>query len=330
MNNLIGIKIFTPILLIGFNRPNVIKEAFAFIRASKPAILYVAIDQARSDVDGELQLVSEVKKIVQDVDWDCQVSYKFNETNLGAEKTVSSAVSWVLETEETVIVLEDDIIVPWSFLYFAQEMLEKYKNSDDVYMVSSNQFTPYKMDADYTFSIYGHTWGWATWRRAWNAFDLNIDVSSKYIEILEKGINQYTVEEQSFYKRRFEKMKSNGIGGSTWDLCWSYIRFINNGLTIVPKKNLSTNIGTYGLHAMGMAETHFLEYDENFVSRTHPHQILRNAAYDTYHFRNYINSNPGIIKRIWRRIRKISRIDLLFFSFKKRSYEAKKEKMLQL
>lgn len=328
MNNLTDIKIITPILLIGFNRPKVINEAFAFIRACKPTVLYVAIDQARNDVDGELQLVNEVKEIVQDVDWDCLVSYKFNETNLGAEKTVSSAVSWVLELEETVIVLEDDIIAPLSFFYFAQEMLDKYKDSSDVYMVSSNQFTPYKMNADYTFSIYGHTWGWATWRRAWCKFDLNTDVSKKYIEILEEEANQYTLEEQSFYKRRFEKMKSNGLGNSTWDLCWSYIRFVNNGLTIVPKKNLSTNIGTYGLHASGMAETHFLEYDETFISKTHPKRIVRDAHYDTYHFRNYIDANPKMPKRIWRGIRRVFRIDMLLFSMRKMSYEAKKKKML--
>ena len=330
MDDLRHISITTPVLLIGFNRPNVIRESFAFIRASKPAILYVAIDQARDKIIGELQLVNEVKEIVQKVDWDCQVSYKFNETNLGAEKTVSQAVSWVLESQETVIVLEDDIIAPKAFLFFAQEMLKEHLNSEEVYMISSNQFTPYEVNTDYTFSIYGHTWGWATWRRAWDKFDLNIEVSNDYLEILDNSLYQFTGIERDYLKTRFEKMIINGKGGSTWDLCWFYIRFVNRGLTIVPNKNLSSNIGVYGLHATGITETHFRDYDETFICKNFPNEIFRNVSYDLYHFENYMNNDIAITRRIWRRIKRISKIDKIFFILRRKIYESKKQSILKL
>ena len=330
MNELGNISITAPVLLIGFNRPNVIRESFAFIRASKPAILYVAIDQAREDVIGELQLVNEVKEIVQEVDWDCQVSFKFNETNLGAEKTVSQAVSWVLESEETVIVLEDDIIAPKAFFLFAQEMLKKYLYSEEVYMISSNQFTPYKMTTDYAFSIYGHSNGWATWRRAWDKFDLDTEVSDVYLEILNNLQDQYSEGEIKFLINRFEKMKSYGIGGSTWDLCWFYTRFINRGLTIVPNKNLTSNIGVYGLHATGITETHFRDYDETFICSNVPEEILRDVKYDLYHFKNYMHYDNAIIRRIWRRIKRICKIDNIFFNLRRKMYESKKQSILKL
>lgn len=325
MSKLKDVKITTPILLIGFNRPTVIQESFNFIRASKPQVLYVAIDFERAGVVGESELVQKVKEIVKDVNWDCKVFYKFNKINLGAEVTVSNAVSWVLESEETVIVLEDDIIAPKSFLYFAQQMLEQYKDQDDVYMISSNQFTPFKLEADYTFSIYGHTWGWATWRRAWNNFDLNIEVSNDYTEILDNSFYQFTSSERHYLKNRFEKMSSNEKGMSTWDLCWFYIRFINKGLTIVPNKNLSSNIGIYGLHATGFTETHFRDYDETFICKHFPNEIFRNVSYDLYHFKNYMNSDIAIIRRIWRRIKRISKIDKIFYNLRKKVYESKKQ-----
>lgn len=330
MNKLENLNIIVPILLIGFNRPDVIRESLNFIRAAKPAVLYFAIDQARDGIIGELELVNEVKEIVRNVDWECRVSYKFNESNLGAERTVSSAVSWVLDLEDTVIVLEDDIIAPMSFLHFAQDMLERYKDSADIYMISSNQFTPFRMDTDYTFSIYGHSNGWATWKRAWDNFDLNTGVSNEYLEILDDEYNKFSITERIFLVNRFEKMESYGRGKASWDLCWFYIRFINKGLTIVPKRNLSCNIGVYGLHATGICETHFREYDENFVCRNHPIGIRRNVEYDYHHFRTYMEENPNVLRRILVRLQKTLRIDILLLSLKRMSYEAKKKKILNL
>src|SRR5690554_2335775 len=116
-------KITTPILIISFNRPDIIKQTFEYIRKAKPTKLYVAIDGARREKEGEEKLVGQVKAVVENVDWECETHYKYNETNKGAEVTVSSAISWVFETEEYAIILEDDIVAPMSFLNFAQEML---------------------------------------------------------------------------------------------------------------------------------------------------------------------------------------------------------------
>ena len=111
-----------PVLLIAFNRPDTTGIVFQKIREARPTKLYVAVDGPRQNKEGEDELVEEVKKIVNNVDWQCKVQYKFNQQNKGCEVTVSSGITWALSFEEYVIILEDDIVAPLSFFLFVQKM----------------------------------------------------------------------------------------------------------------------------------------------------------------------------------------------------------------
>lgn len=290
----------TPVLLIGFNRPDVIRESFKFIRKAKPQKLFVALDGPRKEKDGEHQLVDDVRHIVEQVDWKCETHYMFNEENKGAEVTVSSAVSWVLQKEETVIVLEDDIIAPIAFFRFAQEMLLRYAENEKVYMVSSNQWTPFQMpnDEDYLFGIYGHTWGWATWKRAWQRFDLNVGDFKSVLKRIESDSLVNSKKEKWFWKNIIRGFQDRGQGKSTWDYCWSYIRFKEQGLSIIPKYNLTSNIGVVGLHASGATKHHFRPYNADYFASKHPQTICRNFDYDQLHLSEYLMKPYTLMVRL--------------------------------
>lgn len=282
-----------PILVIGFNRPEVIRETFSFVRAAKPTKLYIAIDGAREYVAGEIDLVEQVKNVFSDINWKCEVYRKFNNINRGAEITVSSAVNWVFEKEEFVIVLEDDIIAPLSFLLFAQEMLYKYKDVENIYQISGLQITPPPIEVvgndDYVFAMRGHTGGgWATWRRAWDKFTLYVDDFDCFLQSSKLDEMFLTKKEIHFSKSAIRKMKRKERGGNSWDKCWSYIRLREYGLSIIPKVNLTSNIGIYGLHANGKTNIHNMLYQNTFVVKNHPAVISHNKKYDKYHFENYL------------------------------------------
>lgn len=149
MDNLLN----TPVLIIAFNRPEIIRKTFAYVRAARPSKLYIAVDGPRTEKDGEELLVQSVKNEFANIDWDCEVYHRYNDSNKGAEVTVSSAVSWVLEHEECVIVLEDDVVAPLAFLKFAEEMLLRYAKNQNVYMISGGNFTPMQQSemSDYFF-----------------------------------------------------------------------------------------------------------------------------------------------------------------------------------
>lgn len=280
-----------PILIIAFNRPDISKQTFEVIRRLKPAYLYVAIDGARDNVEKEREKVNEVASMYHDVDWKCSAHYRHNERNMGAEITVSSAVSWVLTEHEFCIVLEDDILATDAFFDYARQMLERYRDNDKVYLISAAQFTPMdSMKTDYVFSLYGHTgFGWGTWRRAWQHFSMDLSDFDK--TIADKTIAQNFSCHQAYidFLKSVKKMKSKGSKNCSWDSCWSYVRIRDGGLSIVPRCNLTQNVGVFGLHANGFSNYHRLEGNQDFIVVHHPSSIKVDVMYDGYHYRNYLH-----------------------------------------
>lgn len=284
----------TPVLLVGFNRPDTISPVFDRIAAARPTRLYVAIDGPRPDQanpsdTAEDTLVEQVRQIVQQVDWPCQAHYRFNETNLGAEVTISSAIDWVFEKEEYVIIIEDDIIAPLSFFRFAEEMLVRYKDDDRISMVTGNNFTPIPLENgdDYLFAKYGHSTGWGTWKRFWQNFDLNLSVDEHHLsnDFLQTITN--SEKEMEFFRWAFNHIKNQGPGNSSWDFIGLYLHRVTNALAVIPRENLTSNIGTQGLHTNGRTDEHFRKVDENFVVKKHPEKVACYTAYDIHHFEAY-------------------------------------------
>lgn len=296
--------ITVPVLLIAFNRPDTTKTVFDKIRAARPVKLYIALDGPRENKEGEDELCNAVKEIVRHVDWPCDVAYKINEKNKGAEVTVSSAISWIFEKEEYAIILEDDIVASLSFFRFAQEMLIRYKDDERIGTVTGNNFTPIKLknNDDYFFAKYGHSWGWGTWKRAWKVFDLDVVVPDEHLKtsFLKKITNSKA--ERNYYRKKFKIIQKRGPGYSTWDNAGLYYFRINNRLSVIPRVNLTSNIGIYGFHAKGVTEHHFRSFDENFVVKNHPKKIECNIEYDVHHFKTFINRKKPLHKRVTKKL----------------------------
>jgi hypothetical protein len=293
----------TPILLIGFNRPEIIIQAFNCIAEEKPEKLFIAIDGPRENSPSDINLVSEVKRIVKNITWPCEAHYLFNNDNKGAEITVSNSVSWALEEEDSVIVIEDDIITSRSFFQFCEEMLLLYKYEEKIYMVSGGQFTPVELPGqeDYLFAIHGHTGtGWATWKRAWKHFDLFMDVDKRQIKIRQIRNKINCKEEEYYIMDSIMELRGNGVGGNTWDQCWLFIRFDEQGLSVIPRVNLTSNIGVYGLHTTGKTEHHYRPFDKEFVAKVHPAIVVCNRKYDAIHAKTYLFRRNMIMERIRR------------------------------
>jgi len=304
-------QISVPVLLVCFNRPDTTQVVFDKIRDARPEKLFVAVDGPRENKSDEDLLVEQVKAIVTNVDWPCETHYKCNETNKGAEVTVSSAIKWVFETEEYAIILEDDIVAPLAFFRFAQEMLIRYKNDDRIATVTGSNFTPIPVpgNADYFFAKYGHSWGWATWRRAWKNFDLNVEIPDEHLEksFLKAVCN--IASEVKFYQKRFKAIRDKGAGNSTWDAIGLYYHRVNNKLSVIPRVNLTSNIGVYGLHAKGETEHHFRPVDETFEVKTHPARVACFTKYDKNHFTTYINKKNPLLFRAVKKIKRIFRLN---------------------
>lgn len=231
----------TAILFLIFNRLDTTKQVFEQIRIAKPPRLYVASDGARSNKLGENDIVDSVRNhVLQNIDWECEVKTLFRETNLGCKYAVSGAISWFFEHEEQGIILEDDCLPSTSFFSYCATMLEYYKDDDKVMMVSGNNFIDSKrIKHDYYFLTIPHIWGWATWRRTWNLYDVEFFKKNKLEQInFPKFINS-----GEKYLKFWQEIFNVAHSVNTWDYQFSFTVFKHNGLCINPRYNLISNIG---------------------------------------------------------------------------------------
>lgn len=289
----------SPVLLITFNRPDTTQKVFDSIKRAKPAKLYVFNDGPRSGNEQDLLARKDIKNIISQVDWDCELLTNFPEKNLGCGPGVSSAITWAFNNEEALIILEDDTVPAAPFFTYCDILLEKYKDDTRICMISGNNYTENANNTDdsYFFSLYGHIWGWATWKRVWKNYDFemkdwrNFKESDQICNVFNKK------KEQKFFLTLFEKKFSSNIKG-TWDYQWFYCRIKNYGLSIVPQNNIVTNIGFYGTHTNNRSKEHLIPVNENFKIINEPAFVLINAKYDNYHFKHFINKKKSFFKRI--------------------------------
>ncbi|MBP9818065.1 glycosyl transferase [Candidatus Shapirobacteria bacterium] len=230
----------TPILLIGFNRPDLIKIVIDQIGKIEPSKLYIAIDGPRNRFDEEK--IDEIKRSIKNIKWKCDLKVKFQKDNLGCKYGPVVAMNWFFEHEEMGIILEDDVLADKTFFYFAQELLIEYKNDKRVGSISGNnfQFGHKNSDDSYYFSRYSHSCGWATWRRVWEKYDIEINSWSKNSEILDKVFAGWW--ERFYWRLIFNGIKTGEID-SAWDYQWNLMMWTEGMLGIIPNQNLVNNIG---------------------------------------------------------------------------------------
>lgn len=232
-----------PILFIVFNRPDTTKRVFEVIRQSKPSRLFIAADGPRPNKPGEEGRCQEVRKITENIDWECEVVRRYSNINLGCKTGVSSAIDWFFENVEEGIILEDDCLPDPSFFIFCRDLLSYHRENKQVMAISGNNFQhgATHEKASYYFSRYPHIWGWATWKRAWKKYDVTMadyPIFKKTGQIKKLFTKRAT---QRYWIKLFDKLYQNKI--DTWDGQWVFALFKNNGLCATPNQNLISNIG---------------------------------------------------------------------------------------
>ncbi len=292
----------TPILFIIFNRPDTTFQVFKKIKELRPTKLYIVADGARNEKKNEDILCSETRKILDLIDWECEVFKNYSDINLGCKKRVSSGIDWFFENEEQGIILEDDCLPDQTFFKFCEEMLEKYKDDDRIGMISGDnfQFGKIKNEYSYYFSKYSHIWGWATWKRAWAKYD--VALSNWPDTKRQKGLDQiFGNKKDAFYwSSIFDDVYNNKI--DTWDYQWSYACFTNNYLSIMPSVNLISNIGFGDLQS---THTKRISKFANMVTSplqfplNHPVNIVKDIESDNITQRNNYPFWKHFIKKLF-------------------------------
>jgi len=248
----------TPILFLIFNRPNLSEITFQKIRDVRPAKLFIAADGPRVGHQGDLVNCSKTRETVLSmIDWECEVKTFFRDENLGCGRAVSSAITWYFDQVEQGIILEDDCMPIPFFFEYAQILLNRYKTNTNVMHISGNNFvTSFKTQHGILFSKYPHSWGWATWRDRWFHYTLELPNASTNFNLVDYGF--LNKQQRKYWVDVFKNTQSRAI--ETWDYQWFHTLWRNNGVAIIPRYNLVTNIG------FGEEATNTKSLDDRFSS----------------------------------------------------------------
>jgi len=226
-----------PILIIGFNRPEMLSNLFQALKTSKPKNILFAVDGPRINQPADLIKVKQVQESIKRVDWHANIETRFRSENLGLKNSVVDAVSWAIEEYGEVIVLEDDAIPGPEFYEYMTFTLSKFRMNTQIGHVSGYNQVPKPFISNpqnlYRLSIYPESYAWGTWSRSWKFYKDELTINSElYLEKLFSRLvwNQY-----------FDLAREELI--STWAFRWINALWDNKFVCISPNVNLVSYIG---------------------------------------------------------------------------------------
>lgn len=299
----------TAVLFLVFNRPDVTSRCFAAIRAARPTRLYVAADGPRAGKENEVELCERTRSIATGVDWPCEVKTLFRSENLGCARAVSGAIDWFFSAEPEGIIMEDDCLASPDWFRFAEEMLNRYREDTRVMCISANHFhgESHVPECSYFFSRYNHCWGWASWRRAWVMYDSEMDAwpslrDTRWLRAIGYGSRSFA----AYWTLIFDCVRAGKI--NSWAYRWTFSCWAQNGLTVLPGRNLVRNIG-FGEEATHTGAGNRLEdlmalESMDFPVR-HPLRVLPDWEADSWTDRNVYGIDGFLFFR--RQIRRLLR-----------------------
>lgn len=292
----------TPILIVFFNRPDTLKSVIESLKIVKPKYLYVAQDGPRVGNQEDVRNCLECRKVLSSsINWDCKIIELYQDKNLGCKIGVSTAITWFFDNVEEGIILEDDCVAHYSFFNYAEYMLDKYRDNDDIGMICGSNVTSHigsPIENDIYFSKMPLVWGWASWRRTWRNYQVDIPSwpRSRYLlSFLEDSIllqNWISI----FNRVYLGKIK-------TWDYQLNYMLWQNSQLCVIPKYNLITNIGFDDRATHTKTKPEFLDEisKDGFSPNCNwnlPSDVIVRRDLDNLFLKNQIDPNVSYIKNI--------------------------------
>jgi hypothetical protein len=304
MNNYI---VQNPIAFIIFNRPDNTKIVFNQIKSVKPSKLFIIADGPRENFF-EKQKCIESLEILKQIDWECNLYTNISEYNLGCKLRLSSGINWVFQQVDKAIFLEDDCVPNTTFFRYMDFLLDYYKDNKDIMLISGNNFLLGKKNItdSYFFSKYHFIWGWGSWKRVWDHYDVNI---SDYPLLKSKNFltNYFSnTREIKFWYNILDLVYDNKI--DTWDYQLGYLIWKSRGLVICPKYNLVSNIGfdENATHTKEKRKISNLHTKNLEFPISHPKEIIFDYKADQIAFKHFFEwGKKSIFFRIHRKIKSI-------------------------
>ncbi|MDN3551779.1 glycosyltransferase family 2 protein [Mucilaginibacter aquaedulcis] len=233
-----------PIALFVYNRPDHTRRTLIHLQKNVLADesrLYIFSDAPKTDADREK--VEQVRQVIRET-WSFK-SVKIIERsqNLGLAESIISGVTQLVYEYGKVIVFEDDLLSsPYTLEYF-NEALTYYAKQEKVMHIGAYMYNLKDKGLPESFFYRAaSSWGWATWARAWNHFEPDIDKLIARFDPLD--ILRFSIEGKMNFWRQVQEFKAGK--NNSWAIRWYASIFLRGGLTLNPSRSLINNIGHDG------------------------------------------------------------------------------------
>jgi hypothetical protein len=203
--------------------------------------LYVFMDEARND--SEADDVEKVRALFDNLQGFKAIHPYPARMNKGMARSVIDGVTTVLEKHESIIVLEDDLVVAPDFLTFMNAALEAYRDRSDIWSISG--YTPNlkeieQYDKNSVFLVpRAQCWGWATWSDRWETVDWEVS-DFNYLARNKKRRKAFDMGGNDLF-RTLEMEHRERI--ESWAVRWAYAASKQKMWTVNPMLSKVQNIG---------------------------------------------------------------------------------------
>lgn len=231
------------VLLVGFNRPDLLHQNFEAIAQYKPKKLYFACDGPRLTHSSDNELVSQARDSIESFSWHCAVETRFQQRNVGLRKNMIEAIDWFFRHEPEGIILEDDCIPTDDFFSLMEHILESYRNEPKVWGAtgSNPSGAPIATGYSYGFVRGALVWGWASWANRWKSYDRSL---ARYEKSGVSGRKKRWEDPFEYYALDWHlRQISRGKLETSWSYPWAWTVHHYDGLWAVPAQNLVSNVG---------------------------------------------------------------------------------------
>ena len=232
-----------PIVLLAYNRPEHLKRAVDSLLLNAEAAqtdLYVYCDGAKTLADEPL--VERVRTIARSIGGFKTVNLTMRDCNMGLAHNVIDSVTQVLDTYGRVIVVEDDLVVSPYFLQFMNDALDTYKDEERIGHIQACDFTHAPLPDTFLIQWTG-SWGWATWKRAWQHF--NPDGRALLAQLRSRGLTHRFDFNGKYGFTRMLRRQTEGKNDS-WAIRWNASLLLEGILSLNVGRSLVANEGFDG------------------------------------------------------------------------------------
>lgn len=285
-----------PILLFTYKRLATLKKTIESLKNSPLASqseLHIFSDGPKAS-DDEKQ-INEVRTFLKQIEGFRNIFIEEEKVNQGLAASIINGVNACFSKYDSVIVVEDDLIVSPNFLHYMNSALNFYKNNAAVFSISGYIYS-FTKDATYQYDTFlasrGCSWGWATWKDRWQKVDWNISDYPSFVAN-KKRRNLFASSGSDLNGMLGKQMKGTI---DSWAIRLYYNQVKLNMLTVYPTISKVENIGfdEYATHTRV-----YNRYKTKVDSTNQTTFNFINSKSINYYYQKLIQKKFSVLQRIF-------------------------------